>query len=328
MKIELSEVDYYNNQLHFVCPICKYKKRFTAFSIPYWLNKGMTLDDAKKQVTSIQSKISSKISNETRKMLGNKNSPYKISNWITKGFTEDEAIAKIRTYKKFYPEYWISRGYTEEEAKINSNKFQIDNLSKVDRNNIIYNTQLQYYLNKGFSEDEAASKLKDRQSTFTLKKCILKYGEEKGTVVFNERQMKWKNKVYNENRSISTGYSNMQKELAEILNETYPNLLFGRYEKFIWNKEISSPSKYDICNPDTKKIIEFNGDFWHCNPKEYRDENFIHPISKKTAKELWANDEYKIKLANSFGYEVLTIWESDYKNNKEEIIEICKNFLK
>lgn len=49
---------------------------------------------------------------------------------------------------------------------------------------------LEYWLNKGYSLDEAKEKRKERQSTFTLEKCIKKYGEEEGTRIFNERQIK------------------------------------------------------------------------------------------------------------------------------------------
>ena len=35
-------------------------------------------------------------------------------------------------------------------------------------------TKLSYYLNKGMTEEEAKAALKERQSTFSLKKCIEK----------------------------------------------------------------------------------------------------------------------------------------------------------
>jgi len=51
----------------------------------------------------------------------------------------------------------------------------------------------EYWMNKGFSGEEAIIKVKERQSTFSLEKCILKYGEEEGTKVFQKRQDKWQN---------------------------------------------------------------------------------------------------------------------------------------
>ena len=39
-------------------------------------------------------------------------------------------------------------------------------------------TKLSYYLNNGMTEEEAKVALKERQSTFSLKKCIEKYGND------------------------------------------------------------------------------------------------------------------------------------------------------
>lgn len=44
---------------------------------------------------------------------------------------------------------------------------------------------------KGFTEEEAKQKVSERQATFTLEKCISKYGEEKGRKRWIERQNKW-----------------------------------------------------------------------------------------------------------------------------------------
>jgi very-short-patch-repair endonuclease len=45
------------------------------------------------------------------------------------------------------------------------------------------------------------------------------------------------------------------------------------------------------------------------------------------AKEIWEYDKIKIQTAMKHGYLVLTIWESDYNENKEEIIKKCIDFL-
>lgn len=47
-----------------------------------------------------------------------------------------------------------------------------------------------------------------------------------------------------------------------------------------------------------------------------------------TAQEIWNYDKKKEEIAKSKGYDYLTIWESEYKQNPEKIIEKCKNFLK
>ena len=43
--------------------------------------------------------------------------------------------------------------------------------------------------------------------------------------------------------------------------------------------------------------------------------------------EKWFLDNIKIQYAESQGYEVLVVWESDFKINKEDVIKKCIQFL-
>jgi len=76
---------------------------------------------------------------------------------------------------------------------------------------------------------------------------------------------------------------------------------------------------YDIYIPDLNMLIEFNGDYWHCNPKRYKA-NYFNIKKNMTAKQIWALDESKEQLAKEKGYEFLTIWESDYRKNHKIIL--------
>jgi hypothetical protein len=65
-------------------------------------------------------------------------------------------------------------------------------------------TKLEYWVDKGYTEEEAKQKRKERQQTFSLDKCIEKYGEEKGKERWLERQEKWlKNNKKNNYSKIS-----------------------------------------------------------------------------------------------------------------------------
>jgi G:T-mismatch repair DNA endonuclease (very short patch repair protein) len=76
---------------------------------------------------------------------------------------------------------------------------------------------------------------------------------------------------------------------------------------------------YDIYIPDLNMLIEFNGDYWHCNPKHYKA-NYFNVKKNMTAKQIWAADAAKEELAVKNGYEFLTIWESDYRKNHKIIL--------
>jgi len=78
-------------------------------------------------------------------------------------------------------------------------------------------------------------------------------------------------------------------------------------------------------------IIECYGDYWHCNPSFFNSD-YYHKQIRKTAKEIWENDSERVKLLNSYGYNVIIIWENDYKTKKitlndikNKINEIYKN---
>lgn len=120
----------------------------------------------------------------------------------------------------FSKEFYISRGLTEYDRK----KFN-ETVSK----NRSYNTQLEHYLNKGYSQEEAYIKLKERQSTFSLEKCINKYGEEIGYIKYAERQQKWLKHLYENFQSNGDGRSKQSqfakyliKEICEYFNIQIP----------------------------------------------------------------------------------------------------------
>jgi G:T-mismatch repair DNA endonuclease (very short patch repair protein) len=46
-----------------------------------------------------------------------------------------------------------------------------------------------------------------------------------------------------------------------------------------------------------------------------------------SSEEIWEYDKIKIDSIVKEGYEVLVIWESDYKENKELAIQKCINFI-
>jgi hypothetical protein len=64
--------------------------------------------------------------------------------------------------------------------------------------------------------------------------------------------------------------------------------------------------------PETNTIYEFYGDFWHGNPQKYNPED-INPLSKISFGELYRKTKDREALILSAGYNLITIWETDYK---------------
>lgn len=98
--------------------------------------------------------------------------------------------------------------------------------------------------------------------------------------------------------------------------------LYGKNEKFIYDNEYNRPYKYDLTY--NKKII--HDDFWHGNPKIYNEYD-INRVTKSKYSDIWKYDFQKSKTANIHGYELLTIWESEYSTEPEKIIEKIIKFL-
>lgn len=68
----------------------------------------------------------------------------------------------------------------------------------------------------------------------------------------------------------------------------------------------------DGINYETNTIYEFNGDYYHGNPEIY-DSNIINKTTNKTFGYLYENTLLKEKILKNAGYNLITIWEKDYK---------------
>lgn len=122
-------------------------------------------------------------------------------------------------------------------------------------------------------------------------------------------------------------YKTRNSERSANETELY-NELFKYNNKIVHNdRDILEGYELDIVNYETKRAIEFNGDYWHCNPIKYDAEYEIKQLGLK-AKEIWSHDKMKIDFAKRKGYKIMTIWESEFLKNKNEIINKCINFLK
>jgi hypothetical protein len=193
--------------------------------------------------------------------------------------------------------------------------------SKSNRENGNNSTTLAYWLKSGMTEEEANAALSERQRTFTLEKCIEKLGEEEGTRRWKERQKKWL-KSYKKNN-----FSKVSQELFwSVYNQVkdhFTSIRFATLDPTTKNPDATGVNhellidigpfcvKPDFLVEDSKKIIEFNGDYWH---SEKRPENL--------ARDAVRHDE----LVNH-GYTIFTVKECDYRQHPEEIINNCVSFL-
>ena len=179
--------------------------------------------------------------------------------------------------------------------------------------------QVEYWIKKGFSEEEAKIKVSERQRTFTLEKCIEKYGEEEGTRRWQERQKKWLKNYKKQN------FSNISQELFWSIYDKMKDLnLDIRFATINENKEKDTSGKNNeflvktkksYVKPDFivlnyKKVIEFDGDYWHGQARGNKH-----------------RDSVRDETLSEMGYQVLHVLERDFKSDPQKTINNCIEFL-
>lgn len=70
----------------------------------------------------------------------------------------------------------------------------------------------------------------------------------------------------------------------------------------------------DGYDPKTETVYEFLGDYWHGNPKTF-DPNSYNTRAKKKFGTLYEETLNRLEKIRSAGYNIVTIWESDYENH-------------
>lgn len=109
------------------------------------------------------------------------------------------AKREYKKYNKKKTSEFIKTIYNHDTKSLNHFKLKYgDNELAVQKykencKNMITNTRIECYLQKGMSYEEARKALSKRQCTFSLEKCQKKYGKQKGKEIWEARQQKWLN---------------------------------------------------------------------------------------------------------------------------------------
>ncbi len=146
-----------------------------------------------------------------------------------------------------------------------------------------------------------ASKLSDKDLEF-LKHNYNSYSNDELCAMFNlhvNTLIYWKNKL--NIPTYSGKRTSIEKNIYYSLNSIGCN--FKEQVNF-------SRWRVDFYIESINTIIEVNGDYWHCNPNIFNEEN-----SNNTQKFNFNRDQIKYAYLKSLGYKLCIIWETDIKNN-------------
>lgn len=156
--------------------------------VEYWLKKGLTEAEAKIKISQKQQEISAKQkagrqhSKETKEKITELSKKMQnVDYWI-----EKFGIAGNQKFKEYKEKQKVNGFQTSQKRKQNGVDFKKHTPRRKE-----------FWLGRGYSDEEAELMVSKTQSTFSLEKCLQKYGEE-GLEVWNDRQNKWM-KSYNEN---------------------------------------------------------------------------------------------------------------------------------
>lgn len=227
-------------------------------------------------------------------------------------------------------------GLSQEEKNSRKQEVKEKQMATALSNPESCNTKPEYWMKQeGLTYEEAVKRLSIRQSTFSKEICIDEHGPLFGEVIWQERQDKWqdtlKAKPVEELARINfmkhwkhgLRQSKTEHAIFEELKKLFPELETQFQIRSEFNNTASFYYDFRLGN----KLIEYNGDYWHANPKIYTvpDQELGYGM---VASEKWGKDARKSDNAKNAGYQLHVIWESDYKENKEETLRKCIQFLK
>lgn len=275
----------------------------------------------------------------------------KIKDWHS--FEENKGKTDNKSLQFFIKKYGVDEGtilYSE-------NCIKLKNYTKRCK---------EYWILRGYSEEESIKKVSESQTTFSLDICIEKYGEEEGFIFWKDRQERWqetlnskpleekilinkKKNVFSLEGYLLRGISEkdalkkieklhdrrrktFSKECIDFI-ETFlvtKDSLYGEHEFFLYDKENKRHVFYDFTNKKKKLIFEFHGETFHPNINvlsENELENWMNPFTKQNWKYHYENDRYKQKLAINNGFYFFEIYSNDPKELKLSIINQINEIL-
>lgn len=201
--------------------------------------------------------------------------------------------------------------------------------------NLSYSHSIDAYIDR-YGEEKGIEifKLISESKSVSLPSMIKKYGDQEGKRRYNEMISLMAFNQSKESYKLKYGadwlevyamrFSHFHQRTSEKAKELFNNLqeLLSEYLIYLGNKQgddeyvILDPTKetfysVDCFIPDKNLVIEFNGTYWHRDPRFFNDED---------SKIIQESDKRKSERIRSLGYGFSEIWEYDYDNDRTSII--------
>jgi hypothetical protein len=238
-------------------------------------------------------------------------------------------------------------GWTEEQFKVfnNSRAVTLSNSIKkhgIEKGTKIYNSYVEKQRYAGCKLDYFIEKYGEIEGERKYKEVNIKKSHSlEGYLLITNGDFEKANELYNTYQTTQNKtYSNISQELFEILRYELiqcgiddSDIYFAEhnFEWFINNSTQLKNYYLDFYVSSVNKVIEFNGDYWHCNPNKYKQGELIEYLGRGIIDPMiiWEEDKNRLNDIKKIPYikDVLIVWESDFKNNPLEVVENCMKFL-
>jgi very-short-patch-repair endonuclease len=243
-------------------------------------------------------------------------------------YGEEKGKEKWKKRKEIIKNANSEQGYIK---KLGEEKGKL--LWKTKYESAAYKNSTEYYKEK--YPNDWKERIKKTKDSGSIEYFISKYGEVEGKEKYKQYCIKCRETAikYEVVKHFGTGrYSKVSQKLFnsiyELIKDDYQEIIYGTLSKTEHNCFVQG-MYYDFVILDNKKVIEFNGDYWHCNPIFHKEEDIINIIGKQImVKDIWLKDKNKISKAEENGFSVLVVWENEYVNNEKETIKKCIKFIK
>lgn len=157
-----------------------------------------------------------------------------------------------------------------------------------------------------------------QEQSVRIKEWYLKNPEQR-TIRSISMKENWKNGKIATSPHISLNRSKIELEFFQALQAEYPDI----------SREVIKTKEGwffpDCISLRDRVIIELFGDYWHGNPEKYAPEDKV--AHNSLAKDVWEHDGNRIASLENLGYQVIIIWESEYKKDKASIINELSAYL-
>jgi very-short-patch-repair endonuclease len=165
----------------------------------------------------------------------------------------------------------------------------------------------------------------------SLKSLIDKYGEEDSKLKYQEvckmNGKSWKGKNQSQIRQT---VSKAEKQFFEELQILLSDYLFIEQKRFYFD-ETSSTIFVDVYIKELNLIIEYNGSYWHADPRYHHNIDENHRLFNQhgmTLKEKQLSDKSRYENLLKRGFNVMVVWSYDIKKNRLLLLKEISDIIK